>query len=337
MRRALLATVVLAASALALPAAAQTSGYLNWAGRPEPVPQQAAQATSGAAWRLSNGHLNAPGRLPHGGYDQRNDAPQYGLTVPPGTRGDSLTPASDWVQPQPMQMATPVRRGAYRTTSSPAQAYMRRSNDDAYYRDMREAAVATPVQPTYAGDAPAMQPRIDAAPVAPVSAGPVYADSRPAMMAPAPSPVRAAAVPNRVAPPTYAPPPPSYAPPGRAPEYIPADARAATAPSTMPAPAAEVDPMAPRRDAPIFRIQRDQAEASPGQQPSRRYSVHRQNGQEPDPAQLPEGGYIDGLAISMPETLASEDLARPPDPPVLTRDNQGRVRAMPAPSEGDHQ
>ena len=337
MRRALLVSAVLTASAFALPAAAQTSGYLNWAGRPDPVVAQAAQSSAGPAWRLANGSLNAPGRLPHGGYDHRADPPQYGLTAAPGTRGDALTPASDWTQPQPLQMAAPVRRSPYRSMSSPAQAYYRQGNGDTYYRDMGEAATVAPVQPNYAEAAPASRGPVETSAMPAVRSGPVYAEDQPG-----PAPISSAAprpsAPSRPfaasssSPSTAA----TYAPPGPAPEYLPPDARGATAAPSVPS-VADVDPMAPRRDAPIFRIQRDQANETSGQQPSRRYSVHRQNGQEPDPAPLPEGGYIDGLAISIPETLASEDLARPPDPPVLTRDNQGRVRAMPAPSEGDHQ
>lgn len=362
MRRALLASVALVIAAAATPAAAQSGGYLNWAGRPEPTPAQvtgqpAGQTASGPAWRVSNGRINPPPRLAHGGYDHRADPPQYALTAAPGSRGDALTPASAWTQAGPVEMAAPARREPYRTVSSPAQAYLRHRNDEAYYRDMRDAANAAPAQPTYAGDAPAMRQPVEAAPAPVMNPAPVYAEAMPSRLPGAtyesaavispPMTARPSVMTPPSSMPSYVPPPPTYvpssapapmptpAPMASVPSYAPVDSPTAAEPSA-PAPA-EVDPMAPRRDAPIFRIQRERAEEAPGQQPSRRYSVHRQNGQEPDPTELPEGGYIDGLSIGMPESLASEDLARPPDPPVLTRDAQGRVRAMPARSDGDHQ
>jgi hypothetical protein len=118
------------------------------------------------------------------------------------------------------------------------------------------------------------------------------------------------------------------------------------------------DPMAPRRDAPIFRMQQDGsapasalpaapqprqvAEVSPGgdrpsPQGGRYYSVHRQNGRQPDAIEMPEPNYVDALAVTMPETIASQDLAAPEQGPTLIRDAQGRVRPAPAASDGDHQ
>lgn len=143
----------------------------------------------------------------------------------------------------------------------------------------------------------------------------------------------------------------------------------------QPAPVATVagpvdDPMAPRRDAPIFRIQQSPAptpvQAAPEPQPqaqtppaapeprrvatvtanpddrpaaqgARYYSVHRQAGREPDALTLPQPTYVDALAISTPVTIASQDLAQPEQAPTLIRDAQGRVRAQPAAPEGDYQ
>jgi hypothetical protein len=138
--------------------------------------------------------------------------------------------------------------------------------------------------------------------------------------------------------------------------------------------------MAPRRDAPIFRLQRPvsapqadptppaprdaaradapraeapRAEAAPARQTAvvtantadrparsqgaRYYSVHRQNGQSPDAVVLPDPTYVDALAVTLAETPASQDLAQPDRGPTLIRDNQGRLRAAPAASDGDHQ
>jgi hypothetical protein len=124
--------------------------------------------------------------------------------------------------------------------------------------------------------------------------------------------------------------------------------------------------MAPRRDAPIFRLQRtapapeaveapaaapqaaDAPMASriaevantgerPPQQGARYYSVHRQNGRQPDALAMPEPTYVDALAITMTATPASQDLAQPDQGPTLIRDNNGRLRAAPAASDGDHQ
>lgn len=201
------------------------------------------------------------------------------------------------------------------------------------------------------------------------------------MQPPAPPPeatmaAPAAATPMPVAPsPTPAPVPqpravPDYLPdPGGRGQAVPAEIIYAPAPSQAPPPSGPVDPMAPRRDAPIFRMQQDapvappvaapavvQPTAAPAaapqprrvaevvnsgerppQQGGRYYSVHRQNGRQPDALVIPESTYVDGLALTMPETIASQDLAVPDQGPTLIRDSQGRVRAAPAASDGDHQ
>lgn len=131
--------------------------------------------------------------------------------------------------------------------------------------------------------------------------------------------------------------------------------------------AAAADPMAPRRDAPIFRMQRDappppattpvaaagsQGETvsgpprmietaasveGPPRQGARYYSVHRQNGREPDALVMPEPNYVDALVVSSIDTLASQDLAEPAQGPTLIRNGDGSLRAAPAASDGDHQ
>ncbi len=183
-----------------------------------------------------------------------------------------------------------------------------------------------------------------------------------------------------------APSPPPVQPAARAlPDYLPeqggrgqplpADlALSAPQPAPLQPEYAPSDPMAPRRDAPIFRMQQqtppppppapqaaaDAAEpetrtedappqprrialvtANPDDRPApqgaRRYSVHRQNGQTPDALTIPQPTYIDALAVSMAETPASQDLAQPDAGPTLIRDAQGRIRHQPAAPEGDYQ
>ena len=75
----------------------------------------------------------------------------------------------------------------------------------------------------------------------------------------------------------------------------------------------------------------------PEMQASRRYSVHRQNGQQPDAVAIPQPTYVDALAVTLTDMPASTDLAEPAPGPNLYRDSQGRVRAAPAASDGDHQ
>ena len=74
----------------------------------------------------------------------------------------------------------------------------------------------------------------------------------------------------------------------------------------------------------------------PPPQGARYYSVHRQNGREPDAVTLPDPGYIDALAITMTESPTTPDLAEPDPGPTLIRDAEGRVRAQPAAPEGDY-
>ncbi|OYW35101.1 MAG: hypothetical protein B7Z42_15645 [Brevundimonas sp. 12-68-7] len=117
--------------------------------------------------------------------------------------------------------------------------------------------------------------------------------------------------------------------------------------SAPPPSSADGDPIAPRRDAPIFRLQsqraaadgaavqppRETTEAAPvqlspaptmapasGQPQARYYSVHRAAGRQPDPTVIPEPVFFDSVAL---------DLAAPPDIQQPTRDAQGRRAPVP--------
>lgn len=138
--------------------------------------------------------------------------------------------------------------------------------------------------------------------------------------------------------------------------------RTAPAPQNAPQPTPQADapgdPMAPRRDAPIFRLTQTsmaaaapaatppvqtaavQAEASPlasvpsaAPQGARFYSVHRQAGHRPDPIPQAQPVYLDALPVEMSQTPSSADLAQPDGPPALIRNRDGSVRAAP-PSVG---
>ncbi|WP_191558884.1 hypothetical protein [Brevundimonas aurantiaca] len=138
--------------------------------------------------------------------------------------------------------------------------------------------------------------------------------------------------------------------------------RTAPAPQNAPQPTPQADalgdPMAPRRDAPIFRLTQTsmaaaapaatppvqtaavQAEASPlasvpsaVPQGARFYSVHRQAGHRPDPIPQAQPVYLDALPVEMSQTPSSADLAQPDGPPALIRNRDGSVRAAP-PSAG---
>lgn len=186
-----------------------------------------------------------------------------------------------------------------------------------------------------------------------------------------PAPVRAEAPPPTASPASRPVARPEYLPDqGRRGQSAPADIVYAAPPEPTPsdtAPDQLADPMAPRRDAPIFRLQQaapapepvadapaaqqDQAAAPrpryvaevtntgerPPQQGARYYSVHRQNGRQPDTLAMPAPTYVDALAITMTQTPASQDLAEPEQGPTLIRDGQGRTRPVPAASDGDHQ
>ena len=303
------AATTMAGTAMAqAPGSAASAGLrqLTWSGRGENLAMPTAPSAARGALRRPNLVI------PHGGFASVEPAAPPAAPAPAPRR--TLTPANAWLRPP---AAVP---------SAPA---------------------PTAIAPTV----------MAAAPPAPARPRPAATPARPAP-APVPAPEylpdpggRGQPVPATIA----------YAP---APEAAP--------PSTMgradPGSTDPSDPMAPRRDAPIFRLQpsaprpepvaevseatpqanlaapgvRRVAEVTntgerPPQQGARYYSVHRQNGRQPDALAIPEPTYVDGLAITMTETPASQDLAQPDQGPALIRDNQGRVRPAPAASDGDHQ
>ena len=157
---------------------------------------------------------------------------------------------------------------------------------------------------------------------------------------------------TRVAPSPYVPEPQPSAPQPESQmraEPAPAPHQASQAepqPSPQPAQAAVADPMAPRRDAPIYRLQRPQAgapldaaavaasgQAAPtptaGDNSARYYSVHRQAGRHPDAIPAPQQTYLDAMPVQMAQTPQSSDLARPDGPPALIRNANGSLRAVP--------
>jgi hypothetical protein len=317
-RASILATAALAAIGammLAGPGLAQTSAgqsggprYLSWPGRGEAV-MPAPERAEATPVRRDLRRPNTP--IPHGGFALAEPAPaRPGLTPAPGPIRHALTPANAWLhRPAPPPEAAPAPEPA------PAPAPV--------------MTAAPPPSAPRAAPPPAPAPR---------AAAPDYLMDRSGQPAPAESVLPPAPVP---------------------------------APETVPA-AGAADPMAPRRDAPIFRMQRnppppaatpepappeaeepEQADRDaprphriaevvntgerPPQQGARYYSVHRQNGRHPDALEMPAPTYVDALAITMTETPASQDLAQPDQGPTLIRDNQGRLRATPAASDGDHQ
>lgn len=159
---------------------------------------------------------------------------------------------------------------------------------------------------------------------------------------------------TRVAPSPYVPEPQPSAPqpqpePEMRAEPAPAPQQAAHAepqPAPQPAQAAVADPMAPRRDAPIYRLQRPQAGAPldaaavaasgqaaqtppAGDNTARYYSVHRQAGRHPDAIPAPQQTYLDAMPVQMAQTPQSSDLAQPDGPPALIRNANGALRAVP--------
>lgn len=180
-----------------------------------------------------------------------------------------------------------------------------------------------------------------------------YAPTVVATAAP-PAPVRASVAP--------APAPSSLS----SPTPSPAPSAASSAPASVATSASAVpdDPMAPRRDAPIFRLGR----AAPAPQPApesaaplepaapatatgptqaqtqaqpsanggnRYYSVHRQAGRQPDAVAMPQPLYLDALPVDLTQPPAAQDLAEPGGPPTLIRNAEGRVQAMTPATDGD--
>lgn len=183
-----------------------------------------------------------------------------------------------------------------------------------------------------------LAPETDAPPP-PVQPQPEYLPERPAPVQPAPQPVRAA-------------PPPAPAPVEQPRVEQPAPPPVRTLPEVPEFDPA--DPMAPRRDAPIFRMQQPgqpaaqplpqdpRTEAPRPQQPvqqtasvntgqptqtARYYSVHRPAGRQPDPVALPDQVTLDELQLT--EAPTSADLAEPQAPPTLMRTADGRMVPVP--------
>lgn len=301
------------------------SQYITWAGRgPAVMPEAARTADATADAAAPRRRSNAV--IPHGGFASAVPMPQPETLLSAQPR--TLTPASAWTAPRPAPGPAPAPTAA---AVEPASV----------------AAVDLPPPPRAA----TYQPRIQPGPQ-PQRQGPppVLPDYVPGQGRGQPAPAQA----------VYAEAPPA-----------PTDAPVYGTPATQPP--ADYDPMAPRRDAPIFRLQRPQAQPAPEpapaaanaapasapaaetpaprliaavaantadhplQQGSRRYSVHRQNGQQPDAVALPAPTYVDALAVTLTEMPATQDLAEPAPGPNLYRDAQGRIRAAPAASDGDHQ
>ena len=150
---------------------------------------------------------------------------------------------------------------------------------------------------------------------------------------------------TRVAPSPYVPEPQPSAPQLQ-PEPQMQAAQAEPQPAPQPAQSAVADPMAPRRDAPIYRLQRPQAGApldaaavaasgqaaltpTAGDNSARYYSVHRQAGRHPDAIPAPQQTYLDAMPVQMAQTPQSSDLAQPDGPPALIRNANGALRAVP--------
>ncbi|MDP3378131.1 MAG: hypothetical protein Q8S53_07175 [Brevundimonas sp.] len=284
------AAAALGLTVVAMPALAQDAPalrYLDWNGRPEPVAM--ARATPNARGEVPALRRAAP-VIPHAGSQSMAAVPQ-------------------------LRPATPLLPG--------------RSVDASGRPGL------TPADAFFAP--PQVQPRTQPAPV---TVAPVRSVVAPVETPPPPPPPPVRQMPE---------PPPARVQP--APQPAPAPA-AYSAPAPAPARPAEWadDPNAPRPDALIWSVgqpqpaqsqpTQPQPAAQPRPQPSvqlqpqtersadgaRYYSVHRQNGRQPDRAVLPEQVYLDALPVQMDQTPTSPNMAEPPGPPQLVRNPDGTVR-----------
>lgn len=263
----------------------------------------------------------------------------------------ALSATSAMAQDQPQQPAGPRYLGwAGRTTDTAARGPGSASADG----QRRPAAViphagvgAPPLTVASANvSAPRTPDRIQRSGLTPASAWLSPEVEAPAPVQPAPQPVRTA-------------PPPAPQPVRPAPVEQPRIEQPAPAPVRALPEVPEfdpADPMAPRRDAPIFRMQQPgSAAAQPMPQPARAepqqprqqaqvqqtasvstgqptqsaryYSVHRPSGRQPDPVSLPDQVTLDELQLT--ELPTSTDLAEPQAGPTLMRNGEGRMVAVP--------
>lgn len=283
----------------------------------------AASALAGAAAAQSapvNGaglrYLSWPGKPPAGA--RPSPAPAPAETAPVVTPASRTLPLARLSPPPAASVETP-RRGL-----TPATAWT--APTPQAYPTVQAYPTAAPVQ-TYA------QPPVQAPIQAPVP------QPAPEQVAPRPAPVQTVDV------------QPSAAEPAQVQVQNQNQTQTQTRAETPP-PAA--DPMAPRRDAPIFRLMRPQAgvaadgaanggangaapaaapqqaaQLAPGEQTARYYSVHRQAGRHPDAIPAPQPTYLDALPVQMTQTPQSNDLAQPDGPPALIRNANGSLRAAP--------
>lgn len=237
------------------------------------------------------------------------------------------------------RIGTPSRE-APRPGLTPATAFYNPANNPVPAQSGPAPQAYTPAR---VPEAPAPQPVLRAAPVAQTEA---YSPPPP-RAAPQPQPQQAQAQPQ----PQQPQPQPQPQPQQQAYEPAPTETSAV------------VDPMAPRRDAAIFSLQRNADNQPPAPAPApaiagapiastagvgpqvaelhqaapagtysqqaRYYSVHRQAGRHPDAIAAPQQSYLNALPVELTQVPASKDMAEPDAPPQLIRDANGRIRAMP--------
>ncbi len=297
------ATAALLLGVLAGPAMVQAQDapalrYLDCNGRPAPVAMARAE-TPAARGDIPALRPVSPG-IPHAGTQSYASVPE-------------LRPATP---------SLPLRtiRADGRPGLTPA---------DAFFAAPQSVPLSAPPPPP-----PASPPQPVRAPVA--EARPAAPSAPPPRQAPVPAPVERPApqpVPQTVPAPAPTPAPtrpPEWAddpmaPRADAPIWSVGQSRQAPAPAAAPAPA----PAASQPVAPVTQPQSNyQTERAPQAAPqgARYYSVHRQNGRQPDRTIMPEQVYLDALPIEMEETPVSPSMARPPEPPQLVRNPDGTVR-----------
>ncbi|MBB5660008.1 hypothetical protein [Brevundimonas halotolerans] len=286
------AAAALGLTVVAMPAVAQDAPalrYLDWNGRPEPVAM--ARATPSARGDVPALRPAAP-VIPHAGSQSMAAVPQLRPATPllPGRSVDA--DGRPGLTPADAFFAPPPVQSRSQPAPAPARTVAAPVEAPTPVRQMPE--------PPPARAQPAPQPAPAPAPVA--YSAPAPAPARPAEWADDPNAPRSDALIWSVGQPQ----PPSRQPQATQPQPTQPQPAPTQAQTRAPAPA--------------------QARTEPSPQGARYYSVHRQNGRQPDRAVLPEQVYLDALPVQMDQTPTSPNMAEPPGPPQLVRNPDGTVR-----------